>query len=190
MQEASVLQLKAIFPLSIAPAGLRLGPHRQFKSTFPATSVTSPLISTVAEETEILQRWQTDDGDKKGNEESQEKGWAWRRNGRRGSGQTLGTDWGKHVYTGRGNCYQQVGGNQTSKIEGGQTEELRLRAGKKRCDEPPCRENCFPTPGEVLEVHPEQEAFKLWLGEKVACLGQGTSGGRKCLRAAIAPSTE
>lgn len=37
---------------------------------------------------------------------------------------------GKHAYTGGGNCDQQVGRNQTSKIEGGQTEELRLRAGK------------------------------------------------------------
>lgn len=37
---------------------------------------------------------------------------------------------GKHVYTGRGNCDQQVGGNQTSRREGGQTEELRLREGK------------------------------------------------------------
>lgn len=67
MEEASILQLKAIFPVSIDPAGLRLRPHRHFRSTFPATSVTSPLIPAVAEETEILQRWQTDDGDKKGN---------------------------------------------------------------------------------------------------------------------------
>lgn len=102
MQEASVLWLKAIFPWSIAPAGLRLSPHRQFRSTFPATSVTSPLISTVTEETEILQRWETDDADRKENEESQERGWAWRRNGRRGSGQTLGTYWGSMCTLGEG----------------------------------------------------------------------------------------
>lgn len=75
-----------------------------------SNSIISPLIATVAEETEILQRWQTDDGGQKG--EGQEKL------------QELNMQ-AKHVYTGRGNCHHQAGRKQINKTEGRQTEELR-----------------------------------------------------------------
>ena len=74
----------------------------------------------------------------------------------------LRTDQGKHAYTGRGHRHQQVGGKQSSRTEGRQTEEPNEAEGRNtRYDELPCRGELDGTAGEAMEAHPEQEAFML-----------------------------
>lgn len=68
----------------------------------------------------------------------------------------LRTDQGKHVYTGRGDSHQQVGGRQPSRTEGRQTEELNEAEGRKqRYDELLCRGELVETAREAMKAHPE-----------------------------------
>lgn len=115
-----------------------------------SNSIISPLIATVAEETEILQRWQTDDGGQKG--EGQEK------LPRTEHASKACVYWEREL--------SSPGWWETNKQDRGKT-DWRAESRKKRCDEPCYRENSWPTPGEVVGIYPEQEAFSLWLGEKV-----------------------
>lgn len=91
---------------------------------------------------------------------------------------------GKPGFTRRGNCNQQVRGNQASKSEWGQTEELRLRARKKNLMN--YLANIWGSSGSTSWTG----SFQAVIRRKGGLFCTRNTRGKEMLRAAVEPSTE